>query len=367
MTKDLSIAQDRADVTASLDVFTSAAKGLVPASGGSGTTKFLREDGTFATPAGGGGGTPGGTSGQIQYNNGGALGGVSEVEASLGRLRLLTTTDLTAAAAGGVILGAVTKAARTMPAFIAQEGGARALQANLSAGRFIYVMPQMNNTSFTVFGVATPTATGTATAVTLGTADIYGYEAKVEALVTVAATTAVAGFRNNDRLVTVGGPAAGVGGFAFTTRGGPATGVATATSRFFMGLANSTVAPTDVEPSSITSIVGIGYDAADTNLQIMHNDATGTATKVDLGASFPVPTTDRSAWYELALYSPKGTTQSVNWTVTNLITGATASGTITTDMPAASAGLCPRIWSSAGGTSSVIGVAWGGWGMDTLR
>ncbi len=42
--------------TTLLDTFTSALKGLVPASGG-GTTTFLRADGTFATPAGGGGGT----------------------------------------------------------------------------------------------------------------------------------------------------------------------------------------------------------------------------------------------------------------------------------------------------------------------
>ena len=39
--------------TALLDVFTSGAKGLVPASGG-GTTNFLRADGTFAAPPGGG-------------------------------------------------------------------------------------------------------------------------------------------------------------------------------------------------------------------------------------------------------------------------------------------------------------------------
>lgn len=42
-----------AQATAMLDVFTSGAKGLVPASGG-GTTNFLRADGTFAAPAGGG-------------------------------------------------------------------------------------------------------------------------------------------------------------------------------------------------------------------------------------------------------------------------------------------------------------------------
>jgi hypothetical protein len=41
--------------TTLLDVFTSVLKGLVPASGG-GTTNFLRADGTFAAPPGGGSG-----------------------------------------------------------------------------------------------------------------------------------------------------------------------------------------------------------------------------------------------------------------------------------------------------------------------
>lgn len=42
------------EATALLDAFTSALKGLAPASGG-GTTNFLRADGTWAAPAGGGG------------------------------------------------------------------------------------------------------------------------------------------------------------------------------------------------------------------------------------------------------------------------------------------------------------------------
>lgn len=61
--------------TALLNTFTSGAKGLVPASGG-GTTNFLRADGTFAAPAGGGG-TPGGSDTQVQYNNAGAFAGSS--------------------------------------------------------------------------------------------------------------------------------------------------------------------------------------------------------------------------------------------------------------------------------------------------
>lgn len=54
-----------ANLTAALNVFTSALKGLVPASGG-GTTTYLRADGTWATPAGGG------SAGTTYYNGTGA-------------------------------------------------------------------------------------------------------------------------------------------------------------------------------------------------------------------------------------------------------------------------------------------------------
>jgi hypothetical protein len=54
--------------TTLLDTFTSALKGLAPASGG-GTTNFLRADGTWAAPPGGGGGT---TTNSITFNNGGS-------------------------------------------------------------------------------------------------------------------------------------------------------------------------------------------------------------------------------------------------------------------------------------------------------
>jgi hypothetical protein len=139
-------------------------------------------------------------------------------------------------------------------------------------------------------------------------------------------------------------------------RWGAATGVATATNRAFVGMANTTAAPTDVEPSSITNMCGMGWDAADTNIQFMHR-GTGAVTKIDLGASFPVPTTDRTKSYEVAIFSPPGTTQSLQYEVSDLGTGAKATGTITTNLPTTSTLLAPRGWMSVGGTSSVIGIA----------
>ena len=60
---------------ATLTLVTSTDAGLVPATGG-GTTNFLRADGTFAAPPGG---SPGGSTTQVQFNNAGSFGGDADL------------------------------------------------------------------------------------------------------------------------------------------------------------------------------------------------------------------------------------------------------------------------------------------------
>ena len=205
-------------------------------------------------------------------------------------------------------------------------------------------------------GSSAATGVGTLTAKAITATNIYTRATLSEYLVTVAATNAIASFRWPIQAATVGGGVSGAGGFYFRSVWGPATGVATTTLRAYWGVRGSTTAPTDVEPSTLVNIVGMGWDAADTNIQIMHNDATGTATKIDLGASFPVPTVDRTSLYQIELFSPPGTTQSVQYRVVDMSNGTETTGTITTDLPATSQALCFNCYASAGGTSSVVGI-----------
>ncbi|MCB6178386.1 DUF2793 domain-containing protein [Rhodobacter sp. Har01] len=342
--------------TALLDTFTSGAKGLAPASGG-GTTNFLRADGSWAAPSGGGGGSPGGASGEVQYNNGGAFAGAADVEIEGGQLRLPVISAPAAPAAGGVKLFGRNVGGRILPAIMGPSGLDSSLQPLLARNKVGLWVPQGNANSVTALGLATPTATGTATAASVATTNLHTMMRRIDYLVTTAATTAVAGFRCGGNQFGIGGTAAALGGFLYVCRWGNATGGATATHRAFVGLRNSTAAPTDVEPSSIVNMVGMGWDAADANVQVLHNDGSGTASKIDLGAAFPVPTADRSSVYELVLFSPPGTTQVLNYEVNNLVTGATASGTVTTDIPAAATLLNLYGYASVGGTSSVIGIA----------
>ena len=316
--------------------------------------------------AAGGSGSPGGSTTQMQFNNAGAFAGASDVLVEGSQLRLPTASGTTQPASGGTKLIGMTKAGRTVPAFLTQDGLVRGVQSDLARGFPLLWKAMPNNVALSTIGCGTPTAVGTATAANIATTNLVTYTPRLEYLVTAAATTAIAGFRGLATMVTVGGGAAGVGGFHFHGVWGPATGVATTTTRAFFGLANITSAPTDVEPSTSVNCIAMGWDAADTNIQIMFNDAAGACTKTDLGASFPVPTTDRTALYSLEMFSPKGTTQSVEWLVTDMVSGATASGTISTNLPATSSLLAPRGWISVGGTSSVIGFGLASVGLDPL-
>ncbi len=358
---DTGAAADPADltgtqVTALLDVFATSAKGLAPASGG-GTTNFLRADGTWAAPAGGGGGSPGGATGEIQYNNAGSFAGAADVEIEGGQLRLLAIATPTVPASGGLKFFATTRAGQPWPAFRSPTSGeAHPLQPLIANGNYALFMPAVG-TTVTNLGMSPATA-GTATGLNVGAGSRLARMKRLSYRVTTAATTAVASWRNNAAQLTIGGTNAWEGGFWGVMHGGPDTGCTNASHRFFMGLGD-TAAPTDVNPSTLLRIAGIGYDAADTQVQFMHNDGSGVATKIALGASFPKPNADSSFAYRLRLYSPPGSTQSLSYEVENLGNGAVASGTITTDLPAITDFITPKLYASVGGVSSVVGVMLG--------
>jgi hypothetical protein len=260
--------------------------------------------------------------------------------------------------AGSLRLFARSVGGRILPSTMGPSGLDSPLQPHIGLNKIAYLSGQNNGTALTTFNIAVGTGLGGATATAKNSANTSLYTAMrgLEYLITTAAATAIAGYRGSAQQFSIGGPSAEIGGFHFVYRWGPATGVATATSRAFCGLVGSTTNQTDTEPSARVNQIGMGWDAADTNIQFMHCDASGPSTKIDLGASFPVPTVDRQEVYEIAMFSPPGTTQSVTYRIRNLRTGAEATGTVTTDIPSTSSLLNHYLHMSVGGTSSIIGV-----------
>lgn len=210
-----------------------------------------------------------------------------------------------------------------------------------------YATANPSGTTIQVMGCTVTLNGGTATAAAVANTNKITKKARMRYLVNTAATSAVAGLRTSTNLFRERG-------WRLKIVGGPATGQATATSRFFMGVRPSANA-TDTEPSALLNTIGIGWDSADTNAQIIYNDGSGSASKLDLGGSFPVPTTDDSVLYELELYAKPSDT-SVYYRVREIVTGATAEGLLTTSIPNSTTVLSMGMYASVGGTSSVIGI-----------
>lgn len=222
------------------------------------------------------------------------------------------------------------------------------------------ITPISNVTTAPSLRGATVTYVGTATASgAMSTASGQDRTRHVKHRVTTAAVGAIASAR---LLQTVHSLA---NGFVVNAVGGPDTGTSIAGDRFFMGLRASTAAPTDVDPSTMTSILGIGWDAADTEVQVMQNSASGAATKTSTG--WAVPSVDSQTMYHLHLYARAGATE-VGYKVTDLHTGLVVRGTLAGDLPAAATFMGYQAYHSTGATSSVVGLATGSCsGRDLYR
>lgn len=234
------------------------------------------------------------------------------------------------------------------------DGRALPLQNSFARSRISWATANGSTATVSVFGL-TISGTGTATAATIASTSFYTSQRRVDYLVTTPSASAVAGFRYNETQMWRG-DAAGRGGFLFTCRWGASTGVATSTTRGFCGLVSATGAPTDANPSAQNNALGMGWDSGDTNISFMHKTGSGTIVKETLSGSWPRPSVNNTDVFEISIYSaPNGST--IEYEITNLTTGVTTRGSVSTDIPNSSTFLCPKCWMSVGGTSSVIGVS----------
>lgn len=258
-------------------------------------------------------------------------------------------------AAGSVRLFGRSIAGRMLPAIIGPSGLDTGLQPLIARNKCGFAIPQGNANAIQTLGLGI-TGLGTATAANVATTSLAASMRRLEYAVTTASTTAIAGFRTGTaqffRGVSVGGTT--IGGFFVVCRFGRGRGVAAnATLRAFCGLSSTTGAPTDADPQTLlANALGVGAAAADTNYQIIHRNATGTATSVDTGIAKAAA--DNAEMYELVLFCPPAGT-SVQAMFTRLSDGASFSTTISTALPDPATLLGVQAYYSVGGTSSVIG------------
>jgi len=213
------------------------------------------------------------------------------------------------------------------------------LQEALYGNRVELIVPA-TTTGLSTIGCATFTAVGTVSHPVLAVGSLRTSTRR--AIVTSAATANSASELRVAALRCWRGDAPGLGGFFTVFRFGASSAVAG--QRMFVGLMSVTTAiATTANPEALTNVIGIGNASADANLQILHNDAAGVATKVNLGASFPVPSSSNNAIYDLTLYA-RPNASAIGWRVSRLDTGSVATGDIVTDMPASTTFLAPHLY-----------------------
>ncbi len=347
-----------------LPAFTSSAKGIVPASGG-GSTNFLRADGTWAAPSGGGG------SGDVVGPASATDNAIARFDTTTGKLIqnsgvLLpdggeVTLPYVAApavpAADKLNLFAGRKANRMLPRFIGPSGLDVTLQPLIASNKIGWWNPPGNATTLPgVVGIAAPTALGTATARNV-TATNLATRSRRLGYVSAATAGSLSGHYATTAQFTIGA-LSGIGGFFYVCRFVVSDAAAVSGARMFVGLRNAVAAPTNVEPSSgQTNMVGVAQISTSNNLQIVYGGS-AAQTAIDLGASFPANTLSADL-YELALFAPPDT-QVIHYQVTRVNTGDIATGTLSgavgTVIPAATTFLAHAVWRCNNAQALAVGI-----------
>jgi len=342
--------------------------GTVTSVAGTGTVSGLTLSGTVTTS---GNLTLGGT---LDLSSPPAIGGTTPAAGTHTTLNITGTTnqvssvavssDPAAPSAGNVKTFAKTIAGGyTAPAFLNATQAAVVLQPAF-ANKRIGIATAQGGSTLTAFGMRAP-APNSGVAGTYATTSIFTRVSRV-----VASSTSTAGtlgyFTVSVAEYTLGVTGTpNYGGFYLSSRFGIADTVAS--PRTFVGMSSNVSAPTNVEPSTLTNSIGVGQGAANTNLFIYYGGS-AAQTPIDLGANFPTGTSSTD-WYELILFAPPSSNNTVYYQVTRLNTGNVATGTLTgtagTVLPSNTTSLAYRAWRSNNATASIVNIAQGNIYLET--
>lgn len=273
----------------------------------------------------------------------------------LGVLTLTKQSEPSSVDTDKMALYAGSLSGRMLPRVTGPSGLGTFLQPLLARNKVGYWCPPGNATIVPgVLGYTAPTAVGTATSRVVAITNTF---TRMRRLGFVSAATAgsLVSLRVAAGQVTTGGDG---GGFSKVIRFGVSDTVLVTGARMFVGISSTTSAPTNVEPSTLKNMIGIGCGAADATMQL-YATGTNTCTPIDLGANFPLDTTNTEP-YELALFAPLNT-DSIYYEVTRISTGHKATGVLTssggTTLPS-NALLLTYLWSwrSNNATAASVGL-----------
>jgi hypothetical protein len=250
----------------------------------------------------------------------------------------------------------------TAPAFLNATNAAVQFQPAFANKRISLLFP-LNNANPTLTGLNI--FNGTPITVTNTTTSMFTRANRI--LVSSTATAGTVGnYQQATASFTLGSATSpAYGGFYYVIRFGIADTVAS--PRTFVGLSSAINTPTNVDPSTLTNVIGVGQNAGNTNLFVYYGGS-AAQTPIDLGVNFPTGTSNTD-WYELTLFAPPTSANTVYYQVVRLNTGNVASGTLTgtagTVLPSNTTFLASRNWRTNNATASAVTLAIGGIYVET--
>lgn len=241
------------------------------------------------------------------------------------------------------------------------QGGERVIQSGIARRSIGGLIGTTNSTALNLLGQATaPTALATATNRPVATTNRATRSSRI-GYVSAATAAAVTGHYYNSAsfLRLALGDGAGAGGFEYVCHFVPSDAAVVAGARMFAGISNSAAAPTNVEPSSLTNVIGIAQLSTSTNLQIVFGGSTPQAP-IDLGANFPAGGQSADL-YRLTLTSDPNDNTKVGYRVDRIGTAFSAEGVLTnttpgTTLPATTTLMHHRLWRTNNATALAVGI-----------
>jgi hypothetical protein len=282
--------------------------------------------------------------------------GVVEFEPNNSINMPVVAAEPSAPAAGNMLFYSRSVAGRLLPKIMGPAGIDTILQVGLSGNSVFMLAPQSGTTAPLVWGGSLTTAATMSVQQTIASANPWQatwrkrfQTSTSSGNVTGCRTAYTQWFRGN---------AAGFGGFFFRAQFGQNINLNGA--QYFVGLCASTGALGTAAGSvaALVNMIGVGYDTTDAssgNWQFYRNDGTGTATKVDLGATNAARNTTHG--YDLIMFCPPGAATEIFVRIINLHTGATVLETsYTTDLPAVNTGMAFKAECNNGAVSSATNI-----------
>ena len=279
-----------------------------------------------------GGGGVAGTTGQVQYNNAGAMAGASYVNISGGHLNVTDAGTIpTTPAAGTLTYFGEDHAGRMLPSIIGPSGVDLNLQAALyGSTTFMWLAGSAAVAAISWGTLFTPRANGTAVQTTPARASTNSLTSMNRATFSSNVTPTINTGCGSQSASTVAwlGNAANLGGFLFFARFGIETYVSSC--KILVGLtALNAALSTTTEPSANINTIALCKDSTDTTWQVVTKSAT-TVTKTNTAITITA-----GQILDLFIHSAPNS-QSVKFEIKNAVTGVSlyVSAAITTNLPA---------------------------------